>query len=51
MPAAGTQPPDIRSLSAAAALFTTAPIAASSYVLVRQLGSDPPMIAGRQRRS
>jgi hypothetical protein len=47
MPAAGTQPPDIRSLSAAAAvLFTAAPISASSYVLARQLGGDAPMIAG-----
>ncbi len=47
MPAAGKQPPDIRSLSAAAAvLFTAAPISASSYVLARQLGGDAPMIAG-----
>ena len=47
MPAAGTQPPDIRSLRAAAAvLFTAAPISASSYVLARQLGGDAPMIAG-----
>ena len=32
--------------TAAAVLFTAAPISASSYVLARQLGGDAPMIAG-----